>query len=119
MKAVFVSVSFGLLVSLVMVGFGSILSYRGSMAVREISSPFECGFDPVGSSRTGFSLRFFGLMILFVVFDFETVLVMPVVVWLMMGLVSWLSVFGFVLFMFMLFLGVMYELKEGILEWVL
>nr|QTA71709.1 NADH dehydrogenase subunit 3 [Hyriopsis bialata] len=119
MKAVVSFVGFGLLVSLVVVGISYVLSYRGLGIDREMSSPFECGFDPMSCSRMGFSIRFFGLMILFIVFDFETVLVMPVIVWLMMGLVSGLGVFSFFLFMFVLFLGVLYELKEGVLEWVL
>ncbi len=45
--------------------------------LHDLSSPYECGFDSFGSSRVGFSLRFFGLIVVFVVFDFETVLMVP------------------------------------------
>nr|ACQ91025.1 NADH dehydrogenase subunit 3 [Quadrula quadrula] len=110
--AVFCSVVF----SFIVVGFGLVLSYRSS-CVYSLSSPFECGFDPLGSSRVGFSLRFFLFMVFFVVFDFETVLLVPSVIWFGSGLVGPSGVFGFVGFLVILFVGVLYEMKEGALEW--
>nr|YP_003354967.1 NADH dehydrogenase subunit 3 [Venustaconcha ellipsiformis]ACQ91038.1 NADH dehydrogenase subunit 3 [Venustaconcha ellipsiformis] len=85
----------------------------------DLSSPYECGFDPFGSSRVGFSLRFFGLMVVFVVFDFETVLLVPSVFWLGLDGFVWDvgSILGFVGVLVVLLIGVLYEMVEGILEW--
>ena len=40
-------------------------------------SVYECGFDPLGSSRTPFSVKFFLVGILFLVFDLEISLIFP------------------------------------------
>nr|APA19191.1 NADH dehydrogenase subunit 3 [Parvasolenaia rivularis] len=104
-------------VGVVMLGLGWGFSKFWVGSMRELSSPFECGFDPLGSSRVGFSLRFFMVMILFVVFDFETVLLMPSIFWVGEESVSWCGVLSLIWFLVILFIGVLYEMKEGILEW--
>lgn len=44
---------------------------------REKGSCYECGFEPIGPTRIPFSLRFFLVAVIFLVFDLEVVLLFP------------------------------------------
>nr|YP_009913063.1 NADH dehydrogenase subunit 3 [Amblema plicata]QLJ92875.1 NADH dehydrogenase subunit 3 [Amblema plicata] len=117
MEKVMVSVLLSVLLGFVLLLVGLLLGMFAFMGSREKSSPFECGFDPIGSSRVPFSLRFFLLAVIFVVFDVEIVLLFPVV--MVMG-GCWLWVSGYLVLSFFLVLllgGVVHEWREGSLEW--
>nr|ANZ03416.1 NADH dehydrogenase subunit 3 [Theodoxus fluviatilis] len=84
---------------------------------REKSSPFECGFDPMSSSRLPFSFRFFLLAVIFLIFDVEIVLLFPVFVGCFEGMS--MSVFwGGFAFLIILIVGLFHEWNEGSLDWV-
>nr|WNH38614.1 NADH dehydrogenase subunit 3 [Scopeloberyx opisthopterus] len=79
-------------------------------------SPYECGFDPLGSARLPFSLRFFLVAILFLLFDLEIALLLP----LPWGdqLPSPLHTFSWAAaILTLLTLGLVYEWMQGGLEW--
>nr|BCO16627.1 NADH dehydrogenase subunit 3 [Scincus scincus] len=79
-------------------------------------SPYECGFDPLGSARLPFSLRFFLVAILFLLFDLEIALLLPIP-WAMnlahpTITLTWVSTI-----ISLLTLGLIYEWLAGGLEW--
>nr|QWT71547.1 NADH dehydrogenase subunit 3 [Limnodrilus hoffmeisteri] len=83
---------------------------------REKSSPFECGFDPNRSARIPFSLRFFLLAVIFIIFDIEIVLIMPIPI--LHLLISYPStLYGALTFLLILLIGLLHEWKEGSLNW--
>nr|YP_009431950.1 NADH dehydrogenase subunit 3 [Donax trunculus]ATA66399.1 NADH dehydrogenase subunit 3 [Donax trunculus] len=85
---------------------------------REKLSTYECGFEPMSSSRQAFCLRFFILAIIFVVFDVEIALLIPYILSVGLGLemLIRLLVLGFVVILLM---GLVHEFNEGSLDWVL
>jgi NADH:ubiquinone oxidoreductase subunit 3 (subunit A) len=84
---------------------------------REKVSGFECGFDSEVSSRSPFSLRFFILLLLFVVFDVEIALLIPCLVALLTS-TGWASLPVFYAFLVVLGLGLFYEWADGGLDWL-
>jgi NADH-quinone oxidoreductase subunit A len=79
------------------------------------SSPYESGIDPLGSTRERFSVKFYVVAILFIVFDVETVFLVPwAVVMREVGLAGFVAA---AIFIFILTVGLVYEWKKGALEW--
>jgi NADH-quinone oxidoreductase subunit A len=78
--------------------------------------PYECGIDPIDSARGRYSVRYYIVAILFVVFDVETIFLFPWAVKFkafgLFGLVEML------IFLAILIVGYIWVWKKGALEWV-
>nr|BAK41960.1 NADH dehydrogenase subunit 3 [Electrophorus electricus] len=79
-------------------------------------SPYECGFDPLGSARLPFSLRFFLIAILFLLFDLEIALLLPLP-WGMQLENPLMTLYWAITILTLLTLGLIYEWTQGGLEW--
>nr|AGN71570.1 NADH dehydrogenase subunit 3 [Spea bombifrons] len=79
-------------------------------------SPYECGFDPLGSARLPFSMRFFLVAILFLLFDLEIALLLPTP-WAMQLQSPSTTILWASLILALLTLGLIYEWIQGGLEW--
>nr|BBM35051.1 NADH dehydrogenase subunit 3 [Careproctus colletti] len=79
-------------------------------------SPYECGFDPSNSARLPFSLRFFLIAILFLLFDLEIALLLPLP-WGNQLASPALTLFWTAAILILLTLGLIHEWFQGGLEW--
>nr|YP_009434330.1 NADH dehydrogenase subunit 3 [Laticauda colubrina]ASZ83528.1 NADH dehydrogenase subunit 3 [Laticauda colubrina] len=79
-------------------------------------SPYECGFDPVGDARTPISIQFFLVAILFILFDLEIVLLLPIP-WSTNTNPPTITMFLTVALLTILTAGLLYEWLQGGLEW--
>nr|YP_010882121.1 NADH dehydrogenase subunit 3 [Sungaya inexpectata]WID87022.1 NADH dehydrogenase subunit 3 [Sungaya inexpectata] len=83
---------------------------------REKSSPFECGFDPKSSSRIPFSLKFFLIAVIFLIFDIEIALLLPTIpTMLMSNMKQWMMTT--MTFLIILIMGLYHEWNQGALNW--
>jgi NADH-quinone oxidoreductase subunit A len=77
--------------------------------------PYECGITPTGSARERFSVRFYLVGMLFIVFDIESVFLFPwVVVYRDFKMAAFLEMLIFIL---LVFAGFFYIWKKGALDW--
>nr|ADZ14635.1 NADH dehydrogenase subunit 3 [Limnonectes limborgi]ADZ14637.1 NADH dehydrogenase subunit 3 [Limnonectes limborgi]ADZ14639.1 NADH dehydrogenase subunit 3 [Limnonectes limborgi] len=79
-------------------------------------SPYECGFDPLGSARLPYSMRFFLVAILFLLFDLEIALLLPTP-WTTQLSNPILTILWTSLILILLTVGFIYEWFQGGLEW--
>jgi NADH-quinone oxidoreductase subunit A len=77
--------------------------------------PYESGMIPLGSTRARFSVKFYMVAISFIVFDLETIFLIPWAV--KMRDLGWSAFLSMSLFVSVLAIGLVYEWKKGGLEW--
>ena len=78
--------------------------------------PYECGIDPVDNARGRYTVRYYIIAILFVVFDVETIFLFPwAVKFKAFGIFGLLEM---LVFLAILIVGYIWVWKKGALEWV-
>jgi NADH-quinone oxidoreductase subunit A len=105
--------------AVLLIGLSHLLAPRKPSAIKD--SPYESGMPPLGNARDRFSVKFYLVAMLFIVFDIETVFLIP---WgtIYFGGTGGGPSMGFLLvemlvFMFILAVGYVYVWKRGALEW--
>jgi NADH-quinone oxidoreductase subunit A len=109
-----------LLMFLLAAGLAAVLIIASSVVGRHLKSrakdqPYECGIRPTGDAREPFSVHFYMVAMIFILFDIEAIFLYP---WAIVF--KQLSLFGFVemlLYIVILVVGYIYLWKNGALEW--
>nr|AZL93237.1 NADH dehydrogenase subunit 3 [Exallonyx sp. ZJUH_2016014] len=104
------------MISMMMFMIYSFLS-KTKLKNREKITPFECGFDPISQSRLPFSLHFFIICVMFLIFDIEIAIMIPMIKSISLkNFYIWMITSY--LFIFILIFGLYMEWKEGALKWL-
>uniref|UniRef100_UPI0030DE9BFC NADH dehydrogenase subunit 3 n=1 Tax=Arorathrips mexicanus TaxID=1291224 RepID=UPI0030DE9BFC len=89
---------------------------KKTKSTREKSISFECGFNLFNISRTPFSMRFFLIAIIFIIFDVEIALILPII-----PTIFKTSIFKWtltsIIFLLIILMGIFIEWKENTFEW--
>jgi len=81
----------------------------------EKGTPYECGVPPLASAHEGFSIKFYVVAMLFLLFDVETALLLP---WSVVHRsLGWAGLVEVGTFLAVLGLGLVYALRKGALSW--
>lgn len=114
--------SFYGLIAFLLVGLLSLASLLISETLlldREEVSAYECGFEHVSYSRLPFSFRYFFLTLIFLVFDMEVVFLLFLPMNWMLGVSTFVTIIFSSLFVLVLSGSLVYEWKDGSLEWLI
>ena len=118
-----------LLILIIAVGMASVIIILSRIAGRnrptpEKLMPYECGVEPVGTARERQSVKFYLVAMAFLLFDIEAVFLVPWAV-VFRGILESETyrslryvIYGeMMVFMVVLFVGLVYVWRKGILEW--
>ncbi|SRR6056297_284291 len=76
---------------------------------------YECGEIPFGNARVQFNNRFYIIGLMFLIFEVEILLLFP---WATVFKdIGWLAFWAMFIFVFLIFIGFIYELGKGQLKW--
>ncbi|MFH2011465.1 MAG: NADH-quinone oxidoreductase subunit A [Pseudomonadota bacterium] len=110
---IFAFLIFAILFVVVTIALSSVVGTKKTFPHKMM--PYECGMDPIGNARRRFSVKFYIIAMLFIIFDIEAVFLYPWAV-----IFKDLKIFGFIemaVFIVILFVGLIYAWKKGALEW--
>lgn len=113
---VLILLGIGLTLGAVIIGLSSFLGPKIRTKLKD--QPFECGVPPLGDTKQRFSVRFYLVAILFLLFDVEAIFFFPFA----LVFKDYLSINSFILIEMGIFIGILlvgyfYVLKKGALEW--
>lgn len=104
------------IISIIIIKISLIISKKLKLNFEKIS-PFECGFNPIFFKRIPFSIRFFIITIIFLIFDIEIALLIPIILSIKISnKLIW--IITRILFIIILIIGLIHEWNYGALNWL-
>jgi len=105
---------------LVAIGFGIVTLMMARLVSPQRSTqvklaPYECGIEPKSDARDRYSIKYYLVAMLFVIFDVETVFMYPWAV--ILDKLAWFGMIEILVFLFILITGYFYAWREGALDW--
>ncbi|MCX6313092.1 MAG: NADH-quinone oxidoreductase subunit A [Bacteroidetes bacterium] len=99
-------------------GGGMLLSNLLSKSSKNIvkGEAYECGIVPTGSNWIQFNVGYYLFALIFLIFDVELIYMYPWAV--VVKTIGWPAFVEIVVFMFILFMGLLYAWKKGALKWM-
>jgi NADH-quinone oxidoreductase subunit A len=79
------------------------------------SIQYECGFDPFSGAAKPIEVRFYLIAVLFLVFDLEIIILIPLLFYIQNN--NMIDILIFYFFLFLVGIGYIYEVKSGCLSW--
>ena len=111
---IFIFLVIAMVFPIIALGLAKLLGPSVPMATK--LEPYECGIKAVTGSRGRYTVRFYIVAILFVIFDVETIFLFP---WdVRYKALGWFGVAEVVVFLAILVVGYIWAYKKGALEWV-
>ena len=116
-KDIYTCICFYSLFCFLVVGLLYTLSYclASKLTLAPKVSVYECGFEPINCTQTKFSIKFYLVALLFVIFDLEIIFLLPWSIYAVyLGLLGYTTMLAFC---GVLTIGFIYEYKKGALDW--
>lgn len=104
---------FSIIISIILLSLSYLLTHKN--IYHQKITAYECGFATINNPTQPFSIRFFMIGIIFLIFDLEILYILP---WsIFSGQLTLINQAAVILFFFFVVGGLIYEYKKGGLEW--
>nr|UKE80345.1 NADH dehydrogenase subunit 3 [Melanetettix sp. n. XTW-2022a] len=105
------------MIMIILISMISIVSKK-SLTDMQKATPFECGFNPMSYSRLPFSIHFFMIAVIFLIFDIEIILIMPMILTIKTSMIMTWTLTS-ILFTMILIIGLYHEWMNGMINWTM
>jgi NADH-quinone oxidoreductase subunit A len=97
----------------VLLSLSSLVGWRRPSRAKQ--QPYECGMEPTGDAREPFSVKFYLVAMIFILFDVEAIFLYP---WaFVFRELQWFGFVEMLLYIAILLVGYLYLWKKGALDW--